>query len=84
MGPLLAAAGSTDGLPIAKANPAWLDPSRPRSAVQLITLRFHYDGGDIDPDNPTAEPRGGDYGARRVWETLHNSNWTTVAAALSR
>jgi hypothetical protein len=83
MGPLLSPAGSTIGTPMVKANPAWFDPSKPRSAFQVITLRFHY-SGEIDPDNPRAKPEHNDYCYFRVWETLHTSNWATVASMLNR
>jgi hypothetical protein len=65
-----------------KANPQWNDPALPRTAFQLITLRFQY-AGDLDPDRPGLTEFG-DASPLRVWETLHKTDWKAVSAALTR
>jgi len=81
-GPPLPAAGSSYGVPVVKANPQWYAPALPRTAFQLITLRFRY-AGDLDPDRP-ALAESGDASALRVWEALRKTDWKAASAALTR
>jgi hypothetical protein len=82
LGPSLAPLGKKGiGRAYVKANPGWFDPSRPRSDLQLIVMRFNW-RGDLNPDRPAI----GEYGNAaplRLWETLHTSDWKAVAAALA-
>lgn len=82
LGPSLAPFGSKGiGDAYVKANPDWFDPSRPRSDLQLIVMRFNW-RGDLNPDRPAIEEYGNAVGLR-LWETLHTSDWKAVSAALA-
>ncbi len=78
--PPLAPAGSIEGLPLVKENPAWYDPALPRTAVQLVSVRFWY-AGDLSADRPGLTKEGNP-APLRVWETLHRSDWTRVSTIL--
>jgi hypothetical protein len=80
MVPMLAPVGSRQGQALVKANPEWYDPALPRTAFQLISLRFQY-GGDPHFDRPEST-RNTDY--LRVWQMLHTSDWGAISAALTR
>ncbi len=67
------------GSAYAKANPNWFDPSRPRSDIQLIIVKCWY--GGMDPDRPAIDEYG-NAASLRLWETLHNSDWKSISAAL--
>ena len=79
--PALAPAGSTEGLPLVKAGSDWYDPALPRTAIQLVLVKFWY-SGEIDADHP-APTEYGQVSPLRVWEALHHSKWTEVAAVLA-
>lgn len=74
--PTLAPVGSDEGRPLVRSNPAWFDPKLPRSAVQLLTIRFHYTG-NLNHDNPGATEHG-DIAPYRVWQALHTSDWAEI------
>lgn len=76
LGPPMPPPGSREGKPLVKADPEWFDKSLPRSAVQLVIVKFWY-SGEIDPDRP-APTRGGQVSALRVWDTLHRSDWKAI------
>lgn len=80
MQPMLAPVGSSLGQPLVKANPEWYDPALPRTAFQLISLRFQY-AGDLDFEHPEST-RNVD--ALRVWQMLLTSDWGAISAALTR
>jgi hypothetical protein len=80
LGPPLPPVGSQDGIPLVKPNPAWFDPALPRTAIQMLLVKFWY-SGSLDPDHPGPEP-GGSVGPLRVWEALHHSNWKAISAVL--
>jgi hypothetical protein len=79
--PGLAPVGSDMGEPLVKINPQWFDPSMPRSAFQLIVVRFHY-SGKLDSNKP-APDQYGLVSALRLWQYLHSADWKAIAAALS-
>lgn len=79
--PNLAPPGSTDGRPLIRVNPAWFDPKLPRSAFQLIILRFDF-GDSLNHDNPGPTEHG-DITPYRVWQALHNSDWQEISGALT-
>lgn len=79
--PNLAPAGSTEGRPLIRVNPAWFDPKLPRSAFQLIILRFDFDNS-VNQDNPGPTEHG-DIAPYRVWQALHTSNWREISGALT-
>jgi len=79
--PPLAPVGSDLGQPLVKINPQWFDPSLPRSAFQLIIVRFHY-SSNLNPDKPAPD----EYGlvsALRLWQYLHTADWKAISGALS-
>jgi hypothetical protein len=82
LGPQLAPLGKAGiGPPYVKVNPDWLEPSRPRSDLQLIIVGFSY--GNMDADHPKV----GDDGCAadmRLWETLHKSDWKAISGALAK
>jgi hypothetical protein len=81
LGPDLAPIGKEGiGRPYVKVNPDWLNPSRPRTDIQLIIVGFSY-GMDAD------HPKIGEDGCAadlRLWETLHKSDWNVISGALSK
>lgn len=80
--PTLAPVGSREGQPLVRTNPAWFDPALPKTAFQLITIRFNY-SGDLDHDNPGPTEHG-DIAPYRVWQALQTSNWGEIGKALER
>ncbi len=81
MEPTLAPVGSDEGRPLVRTNPAWFNPALPRSAFQLITLRFKYTG-NLNHDKPGLTEHG-DISPYRVWQALHTSDWAGISAALT-
>lgn len=81
MQPNLAPAGSTEGQPLVRVNPAWFDPKLPRPAFQLITVIFSY-SGNINHDDP-GPTEYGDIAPYRVWQALHTSDWKEISGALT-
>ncbi|GFO56102.1 hypothetical protein GMSM_31090 [Geomonas sp. Red276] len=79
--PTLAPVGSEEGRPLVRINPAWYDPSLPRSAFQLIALRFSY-SGNLNHDAPGKTVQG-DVSPFRVWQALHTSDWGEIGKALT-
>jgi len=80
-GPELALVGQ-EGDGYIKANPEWFDPSRPRSDLQLMIVKFDY--SSMDPDHPAINARTGDACDLRLWETLHKLDWKAISQALPR
>ena len=80
-GPQLAPLGSSEGRPLVKAGSAWADPAAPRSAIQLVLMKFDY-SADMDPSRP-GPAFDGSICPLRVWEVLHQSDWTAVRAAIA-
>lgn len=79
--PTLAPVGSDEGQPLVRANPAWFDPTLPRSAFQLIILQFNFTGSmNLDAPGPTIH---GDIAPYRVWQALHTSDWAAISGALT-
>lgn len=79
--PSLAPVGSDEGQALVRVNPAWYDPKLPRSAFQLITLRFSY-SGTMNPDTP-GPTQHGDIAPYRVWQALHTSDWQEISTVLT-
>jgi hypothetical protein len=79
--PMLAPVGSTQGDPLVRVTPTWFDPHLPRTAFQLIVLRFGF-GGGLDPDAPKP-PDGDNIAPYRIWQALHTSDWREVSRALT-
>jgi len=79
--PMLAPVGSTDGDPLVRVTPSWFDPKLPRTAFQLIVLRFGF-GGALDPDSPRP-PDDDNIAPYRLWQALHTSDWREVGGALT-
>jgi|GEM_PF-2148982 len=79
--PTLAPVGSAEGRPLVRVNPDWFDPSLPRSAIQLLVLRFSTTGL-MDPIQP-GPSKTGSVSAYRVWQVLHSSNWKEVSTVLT-
>ena len=79
--PPLAPVGSQEGDPLITANPQWYNPSLPRTAFQIITVKFLY-RGDLDPDNPKPTDTGL-ITALRLWETLRTSDWKAISSVLA-
>ena len=81
MEPTLAPVGSDEGQPLVRVDPAWFDPKLPRSAFQLITLKFSYTGNlQHEAPGPT---EAGDVSPYRVWQALHTSDWGEISGALT-
>ncbi|OFW10482.1 MAG: hypothetical protein A3H96_26415 [Acidobacteria bacterium RIFCSPLOWO2_02_FULL_67_36] len=80
MQPMLAPVGSTQGDPLVKANLDSFDTTVPRSAIQLISLRFQY-AGDLDFDRPASTCS---VDVLRVWQMLQTSDWRAIGAALTQ
>jgi hypothetical protein len=74
--------GSTEGIALLKPNPEWFDPSLPRTAFQLVTVKFTYLCGSTDPDDPKPTEDGSIIGVR-MWESLHKSDWKAIRAVLA-
>ncbi len=78
--PYLAPIGSREGRALVKAGYTWADPAAPRSAIQLVMLKFDY-SSELNPDRP-APTSTGSIADVRVWETLHKSDWKAVLAVI--
>ncbi len=60
------------GWPLAVADSAYFDPALPRTALQLITIRYgSYLSGSLQ--GPNSQP--GNPGYRALWLTLHETPW---------
>lgn len=81
MEPTLAPVGSDEGRPLVRTNQAWFNPALPRSAFQLITLRFKYTG-NLNHDKPGVNEYG-DISPYRIWQALHTSDWAGISASLT-
>lgn len=79
--PTLAPVGSSAGRPLVRVNPNWFDPGLPRSAVQLLVLRFS-GTGLLDHAHP-GPTKTGNVSVYRIWEALHTSNWKDVSTILT-
>lgn len=79
--PTLAPVGSDDGRPLVRVNPDWFDPKLPRSAFQLLTLKFSY-SGTLNQDAP-GPTEFGDIAPYRVRQALHTSDWAAISGALT-
>lgn len=79
--PTLAPVGSTAGRPLVRVNPNWFDPDLPRSAVQLLILRFSTTG--LMDQNHPGPSKTGNVSAYRVWQALHTSNWKEVSTIVT-
>lgn len=79
--PTLAPVGSTEGRSLVRVNPNWFDPSLPRSAVQLLILRFSTTG--LMDQNHPGPSKTGNVSTYRIWQALHTSNWKEVSTVLT-
>ncbi len=69
------------GWPLAVEDSAYFDPALPRSAVQLITIRFgSYLSGGLH--GPNAQPENPGYQA--LWRTLHETPWAKWQETLAK
>jgi len=79
--PSLSPVGSEEGQALVRINPAWFNPSLPRSAFQLIALQFSYTG-NLNHEKP-GPTEFGDIAPFRVWQALHSSDWAEIGGALT-
>ena len=72
---------SKQGTPLVIANPNFMNPSLPRTAIQLIAVFFKY-GPQFDP---TSKDEGRDENPAnlRLREMEQKSNWTAIGSILS-
>lgn len=77
LSPTTSRADEAGSLAIVKADPRWFDPALPRSAIQVISLKFDY-SGDLDFARPEATKHPAPL---RVWQTLHRSPWADFRSA---
>jgi len=79
--PAMAPAGSNEGRPLVRTNPAWFNRKLSRTAFQLLMLRFSHNGDHKYEE--TAGARHESIAPYRVWQALHSSDWKQISGALT-
>lgn len=78
--PLAPPGKEAQGYPLMRPNPAYFDPTLPRTALQIVTLQFGMGYlGPIAPDECGALNPG--YVA--LWQTIHETPWQRVRSLLA-
>ncbi len=70
-----------EGSPLVTANPDFFDKKLPRTAIQIISLRFG--GIYLDPIKPD-EFGCVNPGFKAMWQTIHETPWDTIRSQLGK